>query len=71
MPKKPTSYSKSGKGKSNPIAKEATPMKSPAIKNVNMPNPMNGGPNNVASMPGQRFPKLTRPAPMAPRTPKI
>lgn len=72
MPKKDTSYV-SGKGKSNPLAKETSPMKSPALpkKAGNMPNPMDGGPNKVASMPGTRFPKLTKPTALPPRPPRI
>ncbi len=68
MPKKPTSYAKSGKGKSNPLNKESTPMKSPTISTA---NPMKGDNTGVASMPGTRFPKLTKPAVMKPRTPRI
>lgn len=70
MPKKPTGLTP-GKGQSSPVVKDSVPMKTPALKATNMPNPMNGGPNKVASLPGSRFPKLTKPAVMPTRTPRI
>lgn len=65
MPKKPMGYTPD-KSQSNPTIKETVPMKTPSLK-----EPKLSGPNNVASVPGTRFPKLSRPAPMTPRTPKI
>lgn len=71
MPKKSTGYTPTGKSKSNPLDKEATPLKNASLSGPKMPNPMDGGPNKVATMPGTRFPKLTRPPKMSPRLPKI
>lgn len=68
MPKKSTGFNSKGAGQTSPVAKADTPMKTPSIKANSLPTPIAG---NVATMPGSRFPKLTRPAPMAPRTPKI
>lgn len=71
MAKKSTGYTPTGREKTSPVEKQNQPMKAPGMKPINMPNPLNGGANNTATLPGTRFPKLTRPAPMAPRTPKI
>lgn len=69
MPKKPTGYASSSKGQSNPLSKEAVPMKNASIKPMELPN-------HVASM-GKvtpntsTIPKLSRPAKLTPRAPRI
>ena len=70
MPKKSTGYTPDN-SKSNPLTKQATPLKVPALKQEKLPTPMDGGPNKVASMPGSRFPKLTKPPKMNVRPPRI
>ncbi len=76
MPKKPTSFTPS-KGKSSPLNKAAAPLTTPSIKATalpvgnKIPQPLDGGANKVAAMPGARFPKLTKPAKLAPRKPTI
>ena len=84
MPKKPTGYSKSGKGKPSPIAKNAVPDQTPTLKantlpignkppggmpKSTVPEPMNGGANAVAKLPNTL--RITRPAKLAPRKPTI
>lgn len=84
MPKKSTGYTPTGRQKSSSISKETTPLKTPSLKGVdvpnkmsgtkaksNLPNALNGGPSNTASLPGVRFPKLTKPDKINPRTPRI
>lgn len=71
MPKNDTGYTPTGRNKTNPTSKMSIPDKAPSIKSPSLPMPMSGGKNNVASMPGQRFPKLTKPTVLAPRTPRI
>ena len=62
MPKKPTGFTPKGKNDTKPMPTKIA--KNPLAQ-------VDGGSNNVASMPGIRVPKLTRPAPLKPRTPGI
>lgn len=71
MPKKPTGLAPKG-GKKSSIEKEAVPMKTPALGAPKLPVPMTGSTNMTASMPGMRSQGgLSRPAKLAPRTPRI
>ena len=66
MAKKPTGLAPGKSGKPSPIAKQAVPMKNPAIQPMALPTTGASAMPKIASIP-----KLTRPAPMAPRTPRI
>lgn len=65
MPKKSTGYTPN-KSKSNPTDKQAVPM-----KNLSVKTPSLVGPNNIASVPSSRFPKLTRPPKISAKPPRI
>lgn len=67
VPKKPTGMAPTG-GKASPIQKSVVPNSMPK---PTLPQPIAGTANKTATMPGARFAKITRPAPMNPRTPKI
>lgn len=70
MPKKPTGDTPSSGGKSNPLSKATVPMKTPSIKASALPEPISS-PSGVASMPGSRFPTLSKPPKMTTRAPRI
>jgi hypothetical protein len=67
MPKKSTGYTPS-KSSSSPTSKMSSPMKSPTLKPMEIPK---SGVVTLGENTNTRFPKLTRPAKLAPRTPRI
>lgn len=57
-----------GSGKTSPVIKQDQPMKTPSMKTPGLPAQIDGGPNKVATL---GSPKLTRPAKITPRSPRI